>query len=170
MPALQWALVFDRILNGLARPAFGWLSDLIGRENTMLIAFGGQACIIMIFIQVAANPVLFVLMSALVFFTYGEIFSLFPSLSADTYGRKFATTNYGFLYTAKGTAALLVPVGNLIKDATGSWVPIFYTAAALNVCAALIAFFVIKPMRARKAAAEGSLTGGPGITPAPSIP
>jgi OFA family oxalate/formate antiporter-like MFS transporter len=170
LPALQWALVFDRILNGLARPAFGWLSDQIGRENTMLIAFGGQACIIMIFIKVAANPMLFVIMSALVFFTYGEIFSLFPSLSADTFGRKFATTNYGFLYTAKGTAALLVPFGNMIKDATGSWVPIFQTAAALNICAALIAFFVIKPLRARKAAAEGSLPGGPGISPAPSIP
>jgi len=170
LPALQWALVFDRVLNGLARPAFGWLSDQIGRENTMFIAFGSQAIIILLFIKVAAIPMAFVVMSGLVFFTYGEIFSLFPSLSADTYGRKFATTNYGFLYTAKGTAALLVPFANIIKDATGSWVPIFQTAAALNVCAALIAMFVIKPMRARKAAAEGGLSGGPGISPAPSIP
>src|SRR5260370_278410 len=129
LPALQWALVFDRILNGLARPAFGWLSDKIGRENTMFIAFGGQALIILLFIKVAAIPMLFVIISALVFFTYGEIFSLFPSLSADTYGRKFATTNYGLLYTAKGTAALLVPFANILKDATGSWVPIFPTAA-----------------------------------------
>jgi OFA family oxalate/formate antiporter-like MFS transporter len=157
LPALQWALVFDRVLNGLARPAFGWLSDKIGRENTMFIAFGSQCFIILLFIKVAANPLLFVIMSALVFFTYGEIFSLFPSLSADTYGRKFATTNYGFLYTAKGTAALLVPYGNLIKDATGSWVPIFQMAAALNLCAALIAMFVIKPMRARKAREEAAL-------------
>jgi OFA family oxalate/formate antiporter-like MFS transporter len=165
LPALQWALVFDRILNGLARPAFGWLSDQIGRENTMFIAFGGQSLIILLFIQVASNPMWFVIMSALVFFTYGEIFSLFPSLSADTYGRKFATTNYGLLYTAKGTAALLVPFANIIKDATGSWVPIFQTAAALNVCAALIAMFVIKPLRARKAKEEAGLTGPPGITP-----
>jgi OFA family oxalate/formate antiporter-like MFS transporter len=170
LPALQWALVFDRVLNGLARPAFGWLSDRIGRENTMFIAFGGQALIILLFIKVAANPYWFVIMSGLVFFTYGEIFSLFPSLNADTYGRKFATTNYGFLYTAKGTAALLVPFANIIKDATGSWVPIFQTAAALNVCAALIAMFVIKPMRARKADAESGFTGGPGISPAPSTP
>jgi MFS transporter, OFA family, oxalate/formate antiporter len=171
LPALQWALVFDRVLNGLARPAFGWLSDRIGRELTMFIAFGGQAIIILIFIKVAANPMAFVIMSGLVFFTYGEIFSLFPSLSADTYGRKFATTNYGLLYTAKGTAALLVPYGNIIKDATGSWVPIFQVAAALNVVAALLAIFVIKPMRERKALAEaGVSTGGPGITPAPSIP
>jgi MFS transporter, OFA family, oxalate/formate antiporter len=168
LPALQWALVFDRILNGLARPAFGWLSDKIGRENTMFIAFGGQALIILLFIKVASNPMLFVIMSALVFFTYGEIFSLFPSLSADTYGRKFATTNYGLLYTAKGTAALLVPFANIIKDATGSWVPIFQTAAALNVCAALLAMFVIKPLRARKASQEAGLEGTPGITPAVS--
>jgi MFS transporter, OFA family, oxalate/formate antiporter len=168
LPALQWALVFDRILNGLARPAFGWLSDRIGRENTMFIAFGGQALIILLFIKVASNPMLFVIMSALVFFTYGEIFSLFPSLSADTYGRKFATTNYGLLYTAKGTAALLVPFANILKDATGSWVPIFQTAAALNVCAALLAMFVIKPLRARKASQEAGLEGTPGITPAVS--
>ena len=163
LPALQWALVFDRVLNGLARPAFGWLSDRIGRENTMFIAFGSQCFIILLFIKVASNPMLFVIMSALVFFTYGEIFSLFPSLSADTYGRKFATTNYGLLYTAKGTAALLVPFANIIKDATGSWVPIFQTAAALNLCAALIAMFVIKPMRARKARSEATLTSEPGI-------
>jgi OFA family oxalate/formate antiporter-like MFS transporter len=155
LPALQWALVMDRILNGLARPVFGWISDKIGRENTMFIAFGGQAIIILLFIKVASNPYWFVIMSSLVFFTYGEIFSLFPSLNADTYGRKFATTNYGFLYTAKGTAALLVPFANIIKDATGSWVPIFQFAAALNVCAALLAMFVIKPMRARKARQEG---------------
>ncbi|MDB5027022.1 MAG: major facilitator superfamily 1 [Candidatus Eremiobacteraeota bacterium] len=154
LPALQWALVMDRVLNGLARPAFGWLSDRIGRENTMFIAFGGQSLIILLFIKVASNPMLFVIMSALLFFTYGEIFSLFPSLSADTYGRKFATTNYGFLYTSKGTAALLVPFANILKDATGSWVPIFQTAAALNICAALIAMFVIKPMRARKSKQE----------------
>jgi OFA family oxalate/formate antiporter-like MFS transporter len=163
LPALQWALVFDRVLNGLARPAFGWLSDRIGRENTMFIAFGSQCFIILIFIKVAANPMLFVIMSALVFFTYGEIFSLFPSLSADTYGRKFATTNYGFLYTAKGTAALLVPLGNVLKDATGSWVPIFQMAAALNLCAALIAMFVIKPMRARKARNEAALLSDPSL-------
>ena len=163
LPALQWALVFDRVLNGLARPAFGWLSDRIGRENTMFIAFGSQALIIMLFIKVAANPMAFVIMSALVFFTYGEIFSLFPSLSADTYGRKFATTNYGLLYTSKGTAALLVPFGNILKDATGSWVAIFQAAAVLNICAALIAMFVIKPMRARKARQEGMLPSEPVI-------
>ncbi len=169
LPALQFALVLDRILNGLARPAFGWLSDKIGRENTMFLAFGGQAIIVLAFIKVAANPYLFVFFSAMVYFTYGEIFSLFPSLNADTYGRKYATTNYGFLYTAKGTAVLLVPFGNILQEHYHTWTPIFYAVAALNVCAALLAMFVIKPMRARKAAYEATHPlSEPGISAAVS--
>jgi OFA family oxalate/formate antiporter-like MFS transporter len=151
LPALQWALVLDRILNGLARPTFGWISDRIGRENTMFIAFMLEALAIFLMMQFAANPLLFVLLSGLLFFGYGEIFSLFPSLSADTWGKKYATSNYGFLYTAKGTAALLVPYANVLKDATGSWMPIFQIAMGLNILAALIAFFVIKPMRGKHA-------------------
>jgi OFA family oxalate/formate antiporter-like MFS transporter len=107
-------------------------------------------------IQLAANPLLFVVMSGLLFFAYGEVFSLFPSLSADSFGRRYATTNYGFLYTAKGTAALLVPWANVLKDATGSWLPIFEVAAALNLVAALLAFFAIKPMRKRYLATQRS--------------
>jgi OFA family oxalate/formate antiporter-like MFS transporter len=122
----------------------------------MLIAFGSQAIIIFAFIKFASNPIAFVLMSALLFFTYGEIFSLFPSLSADVFGRKYATANYGFLYTSKGTAALLVPYANIVKDVSGSWVPVFQLAAILNICAALIAYFVIKPMRLRRAEKEES--------------
>lgn len=152
LPALQWALVLDRVLNGLARPTFGWISDRIGRENTMGIAFTLEAGAIFLMLKYAASPLLFVLLSALLFFAYGEIFSLFPSLSADTWGRKFATTNYGFLYTAKGTAALLVPFANVLKDATGSWVPIFQVAMVLNLFAAALALFVIKPLRRRHAA------------------
>lgn len=168
LPALQWALVMDRILNGLARPAFGWLSDRIGREHTMLLAFGGQAVIIFIFIKLAAIPLAFVLMSGLLYFTYGEIFSLFPSLSADTFGRKYATVNYGLLYTAKGTAALIIPYTNVIKDSTGSWVPVFYFCAALNIVAALLAIFVIKPLRARKQRSEALAGPEPTLTPSVS--
>ncbi len=149
LPALQWALVLDRILNGLARPTFGWISDRIGRENTMFIAFLLEALAIFLMIRFAANPLLFVLLSGLLFFAYGEIFSLFPSLSADTWGRKYATANYGFLYTAKGTAALLVPYANILKDLTGSWLPIFQIAMGLNIAAACIAMFVIKPLRGK---------------------
>jgi OFA family oxalate/formate antiporter-like MFS transporter len=161
LPALQWALVLDRILNGLARPSFGWISDRIGRENTMFIAFLLEALAIFLLIRYAANPLLFVLLSGLLFFAYGEIFSLFPSLSADTWGRKYATTNYGFLYTAKGTAALLVPYANVLKDLTGSWLPIFQIAMGLNIAAALLAFFVIKPMRGRHAPDRPALESVP---------
>jgi OFA family oxalate/formate antiporter-like MFS transporter len=166
LPALQWALVMDRVLNGLARPTFGWISDRIGRENTMLLAFSLEALSIFMMIKFAANPLLFVLLSGLLFFAYGEIFSLFPSLSADTWGKKFATTNYGFLYTAKGTAALLVPLGNVLKESTGSWTPVFEIAIALNLIAALLAFFVIKPMRGKReglAAYEGTPRYAEGI-------
>ena len=156
LPALQWALVLDRILNGLARPTFGWISDRLGRENTMAMAFALEAVTIYAMIALAANPLLFVVMSGLLFFAYGEVFSLFPSLSADSFGRRYATTNYGFLYTAKGTAALLVPWANVLKDATGSWLPIFEVAAALNLVAALLAFFAIKPMRKRYLATQRS--------------
>jgi OFA family oxalate/formate antiporter-like MFS transporter len=95
------------------------------------------------------------------YFAYGEIFSLFPALSADVFGRKFATTNYGLLYTAKGTAALIVPLASIVKDATGSWMPIFFLAAAFNAAAALIALFVLKPMcqRALDADAASGATG-----------
>ena len=165
LPALQWALVLDRIFNGLARPLFGWISDWLGRENTMALAFVIEAVVIYAMIKLAANPLLFVVMSGLLFLAYGQVFSLFPSLSADTWGRKFATTNYGLLYTAKGTAALLVPYANVLKDATGSWLPIFQIAAALNVVAAVLVLFVIKPMRARSRLLD---TGPPGTATAPS--
>jgi OFA family oxalate/formate antiporter-like MFS transporter len=169
LPALQWALVLDRVLNGLARPTFGWISDRMGRENTMLLAFGLEALAIFMMMKFAANPLLFVLLSALLFFGYGEIFSLFPSLSADTWGKKYATANYGFLYTAKGTAALLVPLANVLKDATGSWTPIFQAAMVLNIVAALLAFFVIKPMRGRHERAGSAFDSTPlyaeGIAP-----
>jgi OFA family oxalate/formate antiporter-like MFS transporter len=161
LPALQWALVLDRILNGLARPAFGWISDYIGRENTMFAAFLLEALAIFLMMKFAADPLYFVLLSGLLFFAYGEIFSLFPSLSADTWGRKFATTNYGLLYTAKGTAALLVPFSSMLADATGSWMPVFEIAMGLNIAAALLAFFVIKPMRGKHVPDSSALDNVP---------
>jgi OFA family oxalate/formate antiporter-like MFS transporter len=161
LPALQWALVLDRILNGLARPAFGWISDYIGRENTMFAAFLLEALAIFLMMKFAADPLYFVLLSGLLFFAYGEIFSLFPSLSADTWGRKFATTNYGLLYTAKGTAALLVPFSSILADATGSWMPVFEIAMGLNIAAALLAFFVIKPMRGKHVPDSSALDNVP---------
>ena len=147
LPALTFALSIDRVLNGLTRPFFGWVSDRIGREITMFVAFALEAAGILALVLYATDPVSFVLISGLVFFAWGEIYSLFPATSADTFGRRYATTNYGMLYTAKGTAALIVPFSSLLRDFTGSWHAVFYVAAALNLLAALVAIFVLRPLR-----------------------
>jgi MFS transporter, OFA family, oxalate/formate antiporter len=149
MAALPFALSLDRVLNGITRPFFGWVSDHIGRENTMFIAFGLEGFAIFLLISFAHIPLLFVIFSGLTFFGWGEIYSLFPATCGDLFGRKFATTNYGLLYTAKGTAALLVPIGSLIAGSTGNWYPIFMLAIALDWIGALLALFVLKPLRKR---------------------
>jgi OFA family oxalate/formate antiporter-like MFS transporter len=147
LPALTFALSIDRIMNGITRPFFGWISDIIGRETTMFIAFGIEAVGIWALSVLGDNPVLFVVISGLVFFAWGEIYSLFPSTCTDVYGTKYATTNAGLLYTAKGTAAILVPFGNLLNTATGSWHAVFIVAALLNGLAAIMALAVLRPLR-----------------------
>src|SRR5229473_1693712 len=147
LPALTFALTIDRVLNGVCRPFFGWVSDHIGRENTMFIAFFAEGVGIYALLYFADNPFLFVILSGVVFFAWGEIYSLFPATCTDIYGRTFATTNYGMLYTAKGTAALLVPLANVLTSATGSWHAVFYVAAALNIVAAIMALAVLRPLR-----------------------
>ena len=156
LPALSFALTIDRVLNGVCRPFFGWVSDQIGRENTMFIAFLLEGIGIYALLQFAHEPLLFVLLSGLVFFAWGEIYSLFPATCTDIFGRKFATTNYGMLYTAKGTASLLVPLSSVLTAATGSWHAVFYVAALLNIIAAVMALFVLKPMRQRAMAQDAS--------------
>ncbi len=146
LPALTFALSIDRILNGVTRPFFGWVSDHIGRENTMFIAFGIEALGIWALSAVGHDPVLFVILSGIVFFAWGEIYSLFPSTCTDVYGPRYATTNAGVLYTAKGTAALLVPFGNVIVVETGSWHTVFVIAASANAVAAVMALAILKPL------------------------
>src|SRR5437764_6926754 len=158
LPALTFALSIDRILNGVTRPFFGWVSDNIGRENTMLIAFGLEAVGIWALSAFGHDPVMFVILSGVVFFAWGEIYSLFPSTCTDVYGVKYATTNAGLLYTAKGTASLLVPLGNILAQATGGWHTVFLVAAGMNLVAALAAPFVLKPLRARHAASLAATT------------
>ncbi len=114
MPALTFALSADRVVNGFFRPFWGWVSDHIGREKTMTLAFGAEAIAIYVLIRFAHNPLLFVIFSAFTFFGWGEIFSLFPALCGDFFGRRHATENYGFLYTAKGTASMFVPIGSAL--------------------------------------------------------
>ena len=144
---LVMAGIVDNILNGLARPFFGWVSDHIGRENTMAIAFVAGAGAYWALGTIGNAPWTFIVTAGLVYFTWGEIYSLFPALCADLYGPKFATTNAGLLYTAKGTAAFLVPVASVIQASTGSWHSVFVAAAVANVVVAATALLVVKPMR-----------------------
>jgi OFA family oxalate/formate antiporter-like MFS transporter len=109
--ALTFAAQADRVINGVCRPFWGWVSDHIGRENTMTLAFGLEAVAKVALIMYASHPLAFVLLTAFTFFGWGEIFSLFPALCGDFFGRKHATANYGFLYTAKGTASVFIPIG-----------------------------------------------------------
>jgi oxalate/formate antiporter len=148
MAALPLALSIDRLANGLTRPFFGWVSDRIGRENTMVIAFGLEGVAMTLWLFTMSDPVLFILLSGLVFFGWGEIFSLFPSVLTDTFGTKYATTNYGFLYTSQGVGSVLGgPLAAYMHDATGSWMPVFIVVIAMNFATAILAQWILKPMR-----------------------
>src|SRR6476660_9320556 len=149
--ALPFALSMNRVLNGVSRPFFGWVSDRVGREHTMLIAFTLEGAAILLLSKFGANPMLFVLLTALVFFAYGEIYSLFPAICGDAYGRRFASANAGLLYVAKGVASLLVPLASLISVSSVGWSGVFAATALMNFLAALLAIFVLKPLRARAA-------------------
>jgi MFS transporter, OFA family, oxalate/formate antiporter len=142
MPTPVFAVSFLQVTNGFSRPVFGWLSDRIGREGTMFIAFSLEALAFVAVIFLAKDPMWFVLWTGLVFFAWGEIFSLFPAICTDTYGSKFLSANYGLLYTAKGMASLAVPFAGMLKDATGSWSYVFMVVAIFNGTAALLALLL----------------------------
>jgi OFA family oxalate/formate antiporter-like MFS transporter len=144
------AIQLNRVVNGLTRPFWGWISDHIGRENAMFLAFLIEGVSIFAWLQTIRRPVLFILLSSLVFFAWGEIFSLFPSITADLFGRKWATTNYGVVYTSKGTAAIFAaPVAAFVMAKEGSWVPVFYVMIGCDILAALLALFALKPLAKR---------------------
>ena len=146
--ALPLALTVDRITNGLTRPFFGWVSDRIGRENTMAIAFIGEAVAIASMLYVRDNALAYVALSGLVFFGWGEIFSLFPSILTDTFGTRHATTNYGFLYMAQGIGSVLGgPVAAMIHGAAGSWLPVFGLIIAMDLLTGILALAALKPLR-----------------------
>jgi MFS transporter, OFA family, oxalate/formate antiporter len=149
---LIMAGIVDNILNGLARPTFGWVSDHIGRENTMAIVFVCGAGAYWALGTIGTSPYAFIITAGLVYFTWGEIYSLFPATCTDTYGSKYAATNAGLLYTAKGTAAFLVPLASWLQSQTGSWQSVFIVATIANLAVAATALFVIKPMRAAQLA------------------
>jgi OFA family oxalate/formate antiporter-like MFS transporter len=145
---LVMAGIIDNILNGLARPTFGWVSDHIGRENTMAIVFTCGACAYWALGTIGNTPWMFIATAGMVYFTWGEIYSLFPAICTDTYGAQYATTNAGLLYTAKGAAAFLVPAASWLQSQTGSWHAVFVVAAIANILVGATALLVVKPMRA----------------------
>jgi OFA family oxalate/formate antiporter-like MFS transporter len=150
MSALVLAIEVDRILNGLTRPFWGWVSDHIGRENTMFVAFAMEALAVFALLQLIHKPVWFILLSGLTFFAWGEIFSLFPAITGDLFGKTWATTNYGIVYTAKGLASIFAgPVAAMVSVKAGNWVPIFYAMIACDLVAALLALLVLKPVAER---------------------
>ncbi|HEX4557019.1 MAG TPA: oxalate/formate MFS antiporter [Xanthobacteraceae bacterium] len=150
MAALPLSLTLSRVTNGLTRPFFGWVSDHIGRENTMALAFALEAVAILVLFAFIDNPAMFVVLTGLVFFGWGEIFSLFPSTLTDTFGPKFAATNYGFLYIAQGVGSILGgPAAAFLKQATGSWTAVFVLVACLDALTAVLAITVLKQMRRR---------------------
>ncbi|MGA9015945.1 MAG: oxalate/formate MFS antiporter [Acetobacteraceae bacterium] len=146
---LSVALVVDNVMNGLARPFFGAVSDRIGREYTMALAFTLGALSYWLLALFGHSPWTFVVCAALIFFTWGEIFSLFPSTFTDLFGTRYATANSMMLYTAKGTSAFLVPFANVLKSVTGSWEAVFLVAAGMNMLVVLLALFALLPMRVR---------------------
>jgi MFS transporter, OFA family, oxalate/formate antiporter len=148
LAALPLALTIDRITNGLTRPFFGWVSDRIGRENTMAIAFIMESIAVTAMVLSRDNALAFVLLSGVVFFGWGEIFSLFPSTLTDTFGTKSATTNYGFLYMAQGVGSVLgAPVAALIYAKAGSWLPVFAIIIGLDALTGILALVALKPLR-----------------------
>jgi MFS transporter, OFA family, oxalate/formate antiporter len=150
MAALPLSLTLSRLTNGLTRPFFGWISDHIGRENTMALAFALEAVAILILFKFIDRPALFVVLTGLVFFGWGEIFSLFPSTLTDTFGPKFAATNYGFLYIAQGVGSILGgPAAAFLKQTTGSWTAVFIVVAVLDALTALLAITALRNMRQR---------------------
>jgi OFA family oxalate/formate antiporter-like MFS transporter len=149
MPLLTLTLAIDNLANGFTRPLTGWISDHIGRENTMLVVFVGEGLSMLGLMEYGHHPVGFLIFAPLIFLCWGEIFSIFPAVSGDTFGSKYAAANNGFLYTAKGTASLLVPIASVLKATTGSWTSVLWAAACMSIVAGLLAKFVIMPMRRR---------------------
>jgi MFS transporter, OFA family, oxalate/formate antiporter len=151
MAALPLSLTMSRVTNGLTRPFFGWVSDHIGRENTMALAFSLEAVAILVLFAFLGNPAMFVVLTGVVFFGWGEIFSLFPSTLTDTFGPRFAATNYGFLYIAQGVGSILGgPAAAFLKQATGSWTVVFILVACLDALTALLAITILKALRRRQ--------------------
>jgi OFA family oxalate/formate antiporter-like MFS transporter len=148
--ALGLALILSGVLNGLTRPFWGYVSDRIGRYQTMGVAFALEALGIFALLSFIGHPLLFVILSGLVFFAWGEIYSLFPAAIGDVFGPKYAATNYGIQYTAKGTASIFASWGAAwLVETWGSWETVFWVAVFCDLFAAALAFFWLRPLAHR---------------------
>ena len=154
LPLLTMTIAIDNLANGFTRPLTGWLSDHIGRENTMVLVFIGEGLAMLGLVKFGHDPVGFMIFAPLIFLCWGEIFSIFPAVSGDTFGTKYAAANSGLLYTAKGTASLLVPLASVLQVATGSWTSVLWVAAGMSIAAGLLAKLVIMPLRRRMLSAD----------------
>jgi MFS transporter, OFA family, oxalate/formate antiporter len=163
MTALVLAIEIDRILNGLTRPFWGWVSDHIGRENAIFISFMLEAAAVFALLQLISHPVWFIVLSGLCFFAWGNIYSLFPSITADLYGKRWATTNYGMVYTAKGLATMFAAPGAAwLFEKTGSWTKVFWAMIICDIIAAFMALLWLKPLAARSVQKESAVPAGLG--------
>jgi len=169
MTALTLAIEIDRVLNGLTRPFWGWISDRIGRENALFASFVLEAGAVFALLQLISHPIWFIALSGLCFFAWGNIYSLFPSITADLFGRKWATTNYGLVYTAKGLATLFAAPGAAwLFEKTGSWTKVFWAMIACDLIAAFMALLWLKPLAAKTVrASESSSAEAVNVTPTP---
>jgi MFS transporter, OFA family, oxalate/formate antiporter len=150
IPALTFALSLNNLMNGIGRPLFGWISDTIGRESMLFLTFLAEGLAVLALAKYGSNPVSFVIVAALTFLVWGDIYSIFPALTSDQFGRKYASTNYALLYTAKGCAALFVPLGSVIALKTGSWFTTLLVAALADIAAAFIMIGLVRPLRMRE--------------------
>jgi len=150
--ALAAALALDRISNGASRVAWGWVSDHIGRETAMAIAFALQAvCLLSVMFAGRWSGTMFTVTLILTFFTYGEVFSLFPSLTGDYFGADHATSNYSFLYSAKGVASIIAGgLAALLFEKFGSWSAAFYGSALMALLSSGLAVVLMRMALPRK--------------------
>jgi MFS transporter, OFA family, oxalate/formate antiporter len=152
-PALAFALSLNNLMNGLGRPLFGYLSDFLGREFTLCGTFLAGGAAMLGLGHYGHDPVLFVVFAALVYIFWGDIYSIFPAMTSDEFGSKYATTNYGILYTGKGFASFFAPIAGAIAAKSGNWTLVLEIAAVMNLIAALIMVFAVRPLRQRSSAA-----------------
>jgi OFA family oxalate/formate antiporter-like MFS transporter len=146
LPLLTMTLAVDNLANGFTRPLCGFISDRLGRENTMAIVFVSEGFMLLGLMKFGHDPYAFMTFAALIFLCWGEIFSIFPALVADTFGVKNAAANAGTMYTAKGTAALLVPLASLMST-NGNWDTVLMFSAGIAIIAGLSAKLILAPMR-----------------------